>query len=206
MTQNKCWRPAECGLIPVKAAAALCAHADSSFTNGLMTMKTDAQLQQDVTAELQWEPSINAAQIGVEVKDGIVTLAGHVSTFAEKRGAERAAQRVSGVRAMTVEMDVKLAGSNKRTDADIAGSNASKGGLDGTSFNACFRVLGVLFGAAVIVPGAHAQSRGELLYATHCITCHTSEMHWRDKEIGFDLYRVPSSVGSDRQDTAASAT
>lgn len=85
-------------------------------------MKTDAQLQQDVIAELKWEPSINAAQIGVEVKDGIVTLAGHVSTYAEKRGAERAAQRVSGVKALTVEMDVKLAGSNKRTDADIAGS------------------------------------------------------------------------------------
>ena len=59
---------------------------------------------------------------GVEVKDGIVTLAGHVSTYAEKRGAERAAQRVSGVKALTVEMDVKLAGSNKRTYADIAGS------------------------------------------------------------------------------------
>ena len=85
-------------------------------------MKTDAQLQQDVIAELKWEPSINAAQIGVEVNDGIVTLAGHVSTYAEKRGAERSAQRVSGVRALTVEMDVKLAGSSKRTDADIAGT------------------------------------------------------------------------------------
>jgi len=83
-------------------------------------MKTDTQLQQDVTAELKWEPSVNAAQIGVEVKDGIVTLAGHVGTYAEKYDAERAAQRVSGVKALAVEMDVKLAGSSKRTDADIA--------------------------------------------------------------------------------------
>ena len=43
-------------------------------------MKTDSQLQKDVLAELKWEPSVNAAQIGVEVKDGVVTLAGHVSS------------------------------------------------------------------------------------------------------------------------------
>ena len=83
-------------------------------------MKTDAQLQQDVTAELKWEPSVNAAQIGVEVKDGIVTLAGHVGSYAEKYDAGHAAQRVSGVKALAIEMDVKLAGSRKRTDADVA--------------------------------------------------------------------------------------
>ena len=85
-------------------------------------MKTDTQVQQDVIAELKWEPSINAAQIGVEVKDGIVTLHGHVSSYAEKWGAERAAQRVSGVKALELEVDVKLSGSGKRTDPDIAGS------------------------------------------------------------------------------------
>ena len=85
-------------------------------------MKTDTQLQQDVIAELKWEPSVNATHIGVEVINGIVTLAGHVSSYAEKLGAERAAQRVSGVKALAVEMDVKLAGLSKRTDADIAGS------------------------------------------------------------------------------------
>ena len=83
-------------------------------------MKTDTQLQQDVLAELAWEPSVNAAQIGVEVKAGVVTLAGHVSSFVEKWEAERAAQRVSGVRALAVEMDVTLLGSGKRLDADIA--------------------------------------------------------------------------------------
>jgi osmotically-inducible protein OsmY len=85
-------------------------------------MKTDAQLQLDVIAELKWEPSVNPAQIGVEVKDGVVTLAGHVSSYAEKCDAERAAQRVSGVKALAVEMDVNLPGSSKRTDADIARS------------------------------------------------------------------------------------
>jgi osmotically-inducible protein OsmY len=85
-------------------------------------MKTDAQVKQDVIAELGWEPSVDAAQIGVEVKDGIVTLAGHISSYAEKWNAERAAQRVSGVRALAIEIDVQLPGSSKRTDADIARS------------------------------------------------------------------------------------
>jgi osmotically-inducible protein OsmY len=83
-------------------------------------MKTDSQVQQDVLAELKWEPSVNAAQIGVEVNDGIVTLAGHVGSFAEKWDAERAAQRVSGVKALAVEMDVRLAHGDVRTDADLA--------------------------------------------------------------------------------------
>jgi osmotically-inducible protein OsmY len=85
-------------------------------------MKTDKQVQQDVIAELSWEPSVNAAQIGVEVKNGIVTLAGHVGSYAEKWDAERVAQRVSGVKALAIEMDVKLSGSSKRNDADIARS------------------------------------------------------------------------------------
>jgi osmotically-inducible protein OsmY len=85
-------------------------------------MKTDTQLQSDVIAELSWEPSINAQEIGVEVKDGIVTLAGHVGSYAEKVDAERATMRVSGVRALAVEMDVRLTGSSTRTDADIARS------------------------------------------------------------------------------------
>jgi len=85
-------------------------------------MKTDTQLQSDVIAELKWEPSISSEAIGVEVKDGIVTLAGHVNSYAEKVDAERATMRVSGVKALAVEMDVRLAGSSTRTDAEIARS------------------------------------------------------------------------------------
>jgi osmotically-inducible protein OsmY len=95
-------------------------------------MKTDSQLQQDVLAELKWEPSVHAAEIGVEVKDGIVTLAGHVGSYSEKWDAERAAQRVSGVKALAVEMDVKLLGTSQRTDADIARSAESS--LQWTTF------------------------------------------------------------------------
>jgi osmotically-inducible protein OsmY len=85
-----------------------------------MKMKTDTQLQQDVLDELHWEPSVRAAGIGVEVRDGVVTLAGHVSSYGEKWSAERAALRVAGVRALAVEMDVALPAQGRRSDADIA--------------------------------------------------------------------------------------
>ncbi len=83
-------------------------------------MKSDAQLQQDVLAELEWEPSINAAHIGVEVENGLVTLAGHVDSFAAKQDAEVAAQRVDGVKALVVELTVNLLKPSMRTDADLA--------------------------------------------------------------------------------------
>ena len=83
-------------------------------------MKSDSQLQQDVLAELKWEPCVTASTIGVEVQSGVVTLAGQVGSYSEKWHAERAAQRVSGVGALAVELKVKLAGLASRTDADIA--------------------------------------------------------------------------------------
>ncbi len=85
-----------------------------------MNMKTDIHVQQDVLAELKWEPSIDAADIGVEVKGGIVTLAGYVDIYVEKWVAERVTRRVSGVKALAVEIDVTLPGSSKRNDADTA--------------------------------------------------------------------------------------
>lgn len=85
-----------------------------------VVMKTDKQLQEDVLAELDWESSVNAAHIGVEVDQGVVTLSGHVDTYAEKWGAERAAKRVKGTRAVAIELDVKLRSTEKRTDSDVA--------------------------------------------------------------------------------------
>lgn len=83
-------------------------------------MKTDLQLQHDVMAELAWDPAVHAAQIGVTVRKGIVTLSGEVSSLPEKWLAECAAQRVRGVRAVTTEMKVKLSALGQRNDADIA--------------------------------------------------------------------------------------
>jgi osmotically-inducible protein OsmY len=63
---------------------------------------------------------VNAAHIGVTAQNGIVTLTGHVPSYAEKDAAERAAKRVYGVKALANELDVKLPSSGKRTDEDIA--------------------------------------------------------------------------------------
>ena len=85
-------------------------------------MKTDTQLQLDVCAELKWEPAVQATHIGVSAQDGVVTLSGHVATFLEKWHAEQAAQRVSGVRILTMDMEVRLADLEQRSDTDIANS------------------------------------------------------------------------------------
>jgi osmotically-inducible protein OsmY len=83
-------------------------------------MKTDAQLKTDVTEELRWEPSVNAANVTVAAHNGIVTLNGSVPHFADKLAAERAAQRVEGVKAIAEELEVNLSGIHKRNDAEIA--------------------------------------------------------------------------------------
>lgn len=83
-------------------------------------MKTDLDLQRDVLDELSWEPSVDAAEIGVSVENGVVILNGTVKTLSEKWAAERVAQRVEGVRAVTDELVVKLAGDSQHSDADIA--------------------------------------------------------------------------------------
>jgi len=83
-------------------------------------MKTDMELKNDVLAELLWEPGVDAAEIGVAVEHGVVTLSGNVNTYYKKWIAERAAKRVSGVKALAEEIKVKLPGSSQRTDTDIA--------------------------------------------------------------------------------------
>jgi osmotically-inducible protein OsmY len=94
-------------------------------SKGEPTRKSDTQLQRDVLGELAWEPSVNAANIGVSVKDGIVTLTGHVESYAEKYAVEQAAKRVYGVKAVVNNIEVKLPGSGKRTDEDIAAAAVS---------------------------------------------------------------------------------
>jgi osmotically-inducible protein OsmY len=85
-----------------------------------LTMKTDKELQRDVLDELAWEPSVDAAEIGVSVENGVVILNGVVKSLNEKWTAERVAQRVEGVRAVTDELVVKFPGDSQYRDADIA--------------------------------------------------------------------------------------
>ncbi len=88
-------------------------------------MKTDAHIKADVTDELAWDPAVNATGIGVAVKDGVVTLTGHLDSYAEKHAVERAVKRVAGVRGIALELDVKLAAEHKRSDSDIAQAAAT---------------------------------------------------------------------------------
>lgn len=83
-------------------------------------MSDDKHLKQAVLDELTWEPSVNAAHIGVTARDGIVTLTGSVETYAEKHHAETAALRVKDVKAVAEEIEVKLPFGVKHDDADIA--------------------------------------------------------------------------------------
>ncbi|WP_028079586.1 BON domain-containing protein [Solimonas soli] len=83
-------------------------------------MRTDMQIRKDVLDELEWDPAIDAAGVGVEVRNGVVTLSGHLRSYPEKLAAERAAQRVSGVKAVAVEADVRISDGKARSDSDLA--------------------------------------------------------------------------------------
>ena len=83
-------------------------------------LRTDEQIQRDVLSELKWEASLQPNEIGVAVKDGVVTLTGWVDNYMKRWAAEEAAHRVRGVRAVANEIEVRLPGSSVRTDADLA--------------------------------------------------------------------------------------
>jgi len=82
--------------------------------------KTDIELKQDIERELEWDPKVNAAQIGVSVDQGAVSLLGTVDTYPEKWAAEEATKRVGGVRSVAQDLTVKLLGDHARDDSEIA--------------------------------------------------------------------------------------
>jgi osmotically-inducible protein OsmY len=83
-------------------------------------MKTASELQRDVLDELKWEPGLKAGEIGVSAHDGVVTLTGHVESYTQKTGAEKAAKRVFGVKGVANDLVVKLPSSKERDDTDVA--------------------------------------------------------------------------------------
>jgi osmotically-inducible protein OsmY len=85
-----------------------------------MSDNSDKRIQEEVLRELEWDPEVDAAHIGVSVEEGAVTLTGHVSSYSEKLAAVRAAERVYGVKAVADEIEVRLPGSAARDDTDIA--------------------------------------------------------------------------------------
>ena len=89
------------------------------MATGTMT-HTDEQLQLDVLEELKWDARVHPNEVGVTVKDGIVTLTGWVDHYTKKWAAEDAAHRVHGVKAVANDIEVRLPSSAERIDADIA--------------------------------------------------------------------------------------
>ncbi len=84
-------------------------------------MKTNSDLQKDVQEAIKWEPLLSAAEIGVTVKDGVVTLTGTVDSYWKKTEAEEAAKNVAGVRAVVEKIEIKFANNSfKKDDNDIA--------------------------------------------------------------------------------------
>src|SRR6202171_4390673 len=83
-------------------------------------MKTDREIELDVKEELQWDPDLDATDIAVSVKGGVVTLAGFVKSYTDKYEAEAAAKRVAGVSAVANDIEVRMPSVDERPDPDIA--------------------------------------------------------------------------------------
>lgn len=137
-------------------------------------MSNDQQIQQDVLAELKWEPSVTAAHIGVAAKNGVVTLSGHVENYMTKNAAERAARRVQGVRGVAEEIEVRLPFDDGKTDGEIAAAV-----LDRLSWN-------------VMIPRNAIKVRVEKGFVTL-----TGEVEWRYQQEAakLDVQRLHGVVG-----------
>lgn len=98
----------------------MCAGRVSMIETRTTMDKSDSQLKSDIEAELGWDPMVNAAQIGVTVNQGAVSLLGTVDTYAQKWAAEDATQRVNGVRAVAQDLTVKLLTEHRHNDSEIA--------------------------------------------------------------------------------------
>jgi osmotically-inducible protein OsmY len=85
----------------------------------MTTTRANKDLRSRVLDELDWEPSLDAAAIGIAVKEGVVTLSGHVPTYVQRRAAERTVMRLSGVRGVANEIRVRLSAEHERSDTDL---------------------------------------------------------------------------------------
>ena len=101
-------------------SAAVCAYRGNDPVKTEDASMKDSDLQQDILDALDFEPSIDAADIGVSVDEGVVTLSGHVTTFTERATAEKVTMRVKGVRGIVVDIDVRPIGAHRTADDDIA--------------------------------------------------------------------------------------
>jgi osmotically-inducible protein OsmY len=116
-------------------------------------MSTDNSIKTHILAELVWDPMVEAAEIGVTVRDGLVTLSGHVDSFWQKRAAEQASARIKGVRAIADEIEVRLPPHIDRSDAEIAAAAVNRLDWDGAVPKDAVHV---------VVQGGHVTLKGEV--------------------------------------------
>jgi len=83
-------------------------------------MRSDSDIKSDVEQELRWDTDIDASDIGVAVKDGIVTLSGFVRSYTHKWQAERDAKRIAGVVGVANDIEVRIPSIDQRPDPEIA--------------------------------------------------------------------------------------
>lgn len=83
-------------------------------------MKTDIQIQEDVMEQIRWEPFLQASEIGVAVHHGIVTLSGHVDSYAKKLTAENAVKKIAGVKAIAEDIQIGVSPAFNKSDTEIA--------------------------------------------------------------------------------------
>jgi osmotically-inducible protein OsmY len=114
--RNKATKPA-LRLLRIERMPVLCVDASKQ---GIEAMSDDTHLQLSVLAELEWEPRITAAHIGVSADGGVVTLSGQLESFVQKHAAELAVLRVAGVRAVANNLKVEIPFEHRRKDKDIA--------------------------------------------------------------------------------------
>lgn len=148
-------------------------------------MKTDIQIQQDVIAELKWEPKVNAAHIGVEVNNGVVTLSGHVDSFAEKWNAEEAAKRVSGVKVIAIELDVVLPSSSKKSDTEIA-----KAAMDALKWN----VYKLADAVSIMVEDGYITLAGEVPWNFERLSAENSVRYLKGVRGVYNFIRVKPAI------------
>jgi osmotically-inducible protein OsmY len=102
------------------AALGALAHCRPRTVKPEAIMRSDAEIERDVKEELQWDPDLDASDIAVSVKDGVLTLMGYVKSYTDKYEAEAAAKRVAGVVAVANDLEVRLPSVDERPDPDIA--------------------------------------------------------------------------------------
>jgi osmotically-inducible protein OsmY len=153
-------------------------------------MRTDADIFRDVTDELRWTPTVDDKDISVKVSDGIVTLTGDVKSLAEATGAVRAVKRISGVRAVADELEVRIPSFATLPDPEIARNAAAT--LERELPQAAHLIRIIVHDGRVTLEGTvewqHQKARaGECIGKLHGVRMVSNQIGLKDKPVAEDI-------------------